>query len=246
MDLVVRRAPRVFAVICLVIGLLSFALPANGGPLRMPERLTLRGDRSPLYAVPAKVVDTPKPLTLYLHGICGDPSNGCAAFAESVTDASWLLCPSAPTACPGGGGTWSAPTETLVDALHRAEVRALEKAPESIDATRPRVLIGFSQGGYRVVDLLRAEPGRYRSALVIGADVKFSKRSLEKAGVRRVALGAGRYDMTFRAMRKTAEALAHEGFPVRFVDLGRVGHTYVPEPGSESLYEALAWLEAVE
>jgi hypothetical protein len=45
-------------------------------------------------------------------------------------------------------------------------------------------------------------------------------------------------------LRRTARRLQAEGHAARFLDLGRVGHTYVPAPDSPGWREALAWLEA--
>lgn len=61
--------------------------------------------------------------------------------------------------------------------------------------------------------------------------------------MRRVVLAAGRYDMTRRTLEETARRLDGEGFPVRFVDLGAVGHTFVPARGATGWRDALAWLE---
>lgn len=246
MDPLVRRAMRALIALCLALVPLAIAPSAKSAPPLVSELLVLRPGRLPIFAYRPTATDAPKPLTIYLHGICGRPENGCPFFKDGVTDASWLVCPSAPTPCPEGGASWSSPTPRVVETIRRAEEDAVANAPGAIDTERPRVLIGFSQGGYRVPDLLRAEPGRYRSVLVLAADAKLTKAALEAAGVQKLALGAGRYDQTFRPLRARAEALAREGFPVRFVDLGKVGHTYVPEEGSSAMRGALAWLEAAE
>ncbi len=69
------------------------------------------------------------------------------------------------------------------------------------------------------------------------------RASLERLGVRRVVLAAGRYDATRRALEATARRLVAEGFAARFVDLGAVGHTYVPSRAVPGWGEALGWLE---
>lgn len=246
MDPLVRRAMRALVALCLALVPLAIASSAKSAPPLAGELLVLRPGRLPIFAYRPTATDAPKPLTIYLHGICGRPENGCPFFKDGVTDASWLVCPSAPTPCPEGGASWSSSTSRVVETILRAEEDAVANAPSAIDTERPRVLIGFSQGGYRVPDLLRAQPGRYRSVLVLAADAKLTKAALDQAGVRKLALGAGRYDQTFRPLRARAEALAREGFLVRFVDLGKVGHTYVPEEGTDAMRETLAWLEAAE
>lgn len=72
--------------------------------------------------------------------------------------------------------------------------------------------------------------------------VHLRRAELEAAGLRRVVLAVGRSDGSRARMRATAEALRAEGFPVRFVDLGPMGHGYVSGPGGEGWRAALAWL----
>ncbi len=124
-----------------------------------------------------------------------------------------------------------------------AERRALAAYPNAIDAKAPRVLIGFSQGAYVARNLILAQRGRYRAALFSGADISTTAESFRAAGVERVAFAAGRNDM----MRKPLEAEHAKpraaGFPARFVDLGAVGHTYVPANGASDLEATIEWLE---
>jgi predicted esterase len=126
------------------------------------------------------------------------------------------------------------------------EVRRLRDATlarPGVEPPRPGVLIAFSQGAYVAMEVLAARPGRVSAALFIGAAIHPSRQSLAKVGVSRVALAAGRYDMTYDAMRKAARALETEGVDARFFDLGPVGHTYVPSD-PRVLPQVLAWLTA--
>lgn len=246
MDPLVRRAMRALVALCLALVPLAIAPSAKSAPPLAGELLVLRPGRLPIFAFRPSATEAPKPMTIYLHGICGRPEYGCPFFKDGVTEGSWLVCPSAPTPCPEGGASWSGSAHQIASTILRAEEDAIASAPGSVDAERPRVLIGFSQGGYRIPDLLRAQPGRYRAVFVLAADAKLTKGALAAAGVKKLALGAGRHDMTFRPLRARAASLAREGVAVRFVDLGKVGHTYVPEEGSDAMREALAWLEADE
>jgi predicted esterase len=243
------RALRATLLLCLALAvagtfLVRIAAGASAVPRGAP--ITVLHGRLPVYAyspLDATSHAGPRPLTLYLHGICGDAARGCRQFKEGVTPSSWLLCPSAPTACPGGGATWDSSASVKKAVLREAERAADAMHPGAIDTSTARVLIGFSQGGYVGYQELRASPGRYRGALFIGADVALTSAELRAAGVRRVAVGAGRLDMTYRPLAKTAERLLAEGFAVRFVDLGNVGHTYEPARGETALGDAIAWLE---
>lgn len=202
-----------------------------------------RGDL-PTYAFAPVSKDGAKPLTIYLHGICGDPGNGCPYFRDGATSASWLLCPSAPTECQGGGGTWSGGAAMQAATVNSAEQKISALYPQAVDAQRPRVLIGFSQGGYAARNLIKAEPGKFRAALFIGADIETTADEFKKAGISRVAFAAGRYDMMRKPLEKEEASLKAAGFPTRFVDLGAVGHTYAPAQHPEDLRDAIAWLEA--
>ncbi|MEO8877682.1 MAG: hypothetical protein ABI461_18965, partial [Polyangiaceae bacterium] len=188
--------------------------------------------------------DTAKPLTIFLHGICGNPGNGCPFFRDGATSTSWLLCPSAPTECQGGGATWSGPTTAQAATVASAEQKITALYPQFVDAKRPRVVIGFSQGGYIARNLIRAQPGKFRAAMFIGADIETTADEFRKAGISRVAFAAGRYDMMRKPLEKEAATLKAAGFPSRFVDLGAVGHTYAPAQNGDELRDAIAWLEA--
>lgn len=186
-------------------------------------------------------LSSPRPVTVYLHGLCGGPENGCPRFRDGVTERSWLLCPRAPARC-GPGASWGAPNAARLASIARITSAAERLAPGGVDRSTPGVLIAFSQGAYVAGDILRASRGRWRGVAFIAADVHLTREGLERAGVRRVVLAAGRRDMTRRALEATASRLAAEGFPVRFVDLGAVGHTYVPTRSSEGWGDALSWL----
>ena len=238
-----ERALCVVAAVCLFSGVMTFrsAATAEENP-NAPRMLVVTKGDLPTYAYAPASTDSAKPLTIYLHGICGDPGNGCPYFREGATSASWLLCPSAPTECQGGGGTWSGTVAMQTRAVANAEQQAENLFPNAIDDKSPRVLIGFSQGAYAARNLILAQPGKYRAALFIGADISTTSDSFRKAGITRVAFAAGRYDMMRKPLEKEAANVKADGFPTRFVDLGAVGHTYVPASNAAELRDTIARL----
>lgn len=185
---------------------------------------------------------TGAPPVVLLHGICGEPQSSCSAFAPlSPWSGGDLVCARADLACPAGGAMWSGGAS----ALTRIE-EAIAEASESgarFDPHGPRALVGFSQGAYVALRAARHAPGRYRNVLLIGAFVTPSRADLEAAGIDRLGLAAGDHDGAARTMRETAQRLAAEGYPARFVSLGKVGHTYVPDE-PQKLAAALAWTTA--
>lgn len=193
--------------------------------------------RAYYYAPEAK---TSRSSYVYFHGICGRAENGCAVFAGASTS-SWLLCPRAPVAC-GGGDSWS-DAQTAHTVVFKAQEELKKSEPSFEPEKHVAGAIAFSQGGYVLQDLVRKNIGGFDRALVIGADVRFTAAELRKAGIKRAAVGAGQYDGTYVALKKTAKALEAEGFSIRFVDLGKVGHTYIAEAGNEEVENAIRWLD---
>jgi hypothetical protein len=165
---------------------------------------------------------------VYLHGIHGLAANGCPWMRSGGGS---LVCPEANVALPNGTFSWSG----RADVDHAVVARAERAARGS-----STVLVGFSQGAYVATDIVEAGLGKYRGLVLLSADVSPSAKALADAGIRRVVLGAGELDGSFAPMKKTAERLAREGVEVRFVSLGRVGHTYQAED-REALAAAIAW-----
>ncbi len=175
--------------------------------------------------------------------MCGDPGNGCGNFRDGLSGSSWLLCPSAPTPCEGGGAIWNGTTRAHAKLIDDAARKLDEAFPGAVDLQHEQVLIGFSQGAYVARELLKMQPGRYRGAMFIGARVAPSAEELQAAGVRRAVFASGQYDMMRKPLENAAEALIRAGYPARFVDLGPVGHTYVPKRDTPVLRDALEWLQ---
>lgn len=195
-------------------------------------------------ATPDAPARRPAPAVVYLHGMCGEPENGCAWLADGAASFGWLVCPRANGACAGGGpgASWSGNLAARRASIDDALAVAAREHPGAIDLVARTVLVGFSQGAYLALDLALATPQKYKGLLLIGAYVDPPRAALERAGIERVVFAAGDYDGARPAMQRAAERLAREGFSARWVSLGRVGHTYASNP-KETVRDALVWLE---
>jgi len=184
--------------------------------------------------------DTPRPVTVMLHGMCGQPQSACAPFVDVSTARGWLVCPRGEDAC-GGGTRWrlNGPDDArLVD----ASVRAVASGHDGrVDDAAPRVLVGFSLGGTAAVQIAQASVGRYRGLVVIASQVHPDAAALKKAGVKRVVLAAGDMDMTSAPLQKDAQTLEAQGLPTRFVSLGHTGHGYPPDM-EQRMREPMQWV----
>ena len=101
--------------------------------------------------------------------------------------------------------------------------------------------MGFSQGGYVALDLVKTRQARFRGLVLIAApEAHPSAQRLRESGVVRVALAAGAEDAAYAPLVEDAKRLQREGMEARFYDLGRVGHTYAADD-TTTLREAIAW-----
>lgn len=180
-----------------------------------------------------------QPLAVMLHGMCDVPDNECPWLAPAVTPHAWLVCPRASLPCRGGGAMWS---------VSRRK-RTVESAVEQLVAARPgqvdtthATLMGFSQGAYSAFSIARSDPGQWSRLLLIAAKVHPNVWRLRHDGVKRMLLAAGDYDMTHGPMWSTARRLSRDGFPARFMSLGKVGHTF-PSDMTKRMTKAMAWLK---
>jgi predicted esterase len=185
----------------------------------------------------------PRPLFVMLHGMCGAPEHACPYFAPTISRYGWLVCPRAAQACDGGGTTWS--YREREQTVERAVERVVRRFPGEIDESAGRTLIGFSLGAFVASDVAqRPDPlARYRRVLLVGARVLPEAARLRRAGIARILLAAGQYDMTYGHMAEQTRRLVRAGFPARFIDLGPVGHRF-PADFGEYLEAALSWLDA--
>lgn len=213
-----------------------------GAPTLAPSKSTLTkldSSKTPIFAIEPAPDHPGAPTAIYLHGIHGRPENGCPWFGSHAFG--WLVCPAASRAHDNGTFSWTSTSDDNV-VVDRAE--SLARARGASDA--PAVLVGFSQGAYVAARMATERHGRYHAIVLIGADVTLDPRAIESAGIVRVALLAGDYDAASGPMRRTAKDLSTAGVDSRFVSLGKVGHTYVPESATHaaSLAETLGWVAA--
>jgi predicted esterase len=187
---------------------------------------------------PARV-SGPRPITVVLHGMCGEPIRTCSHFAEQVTESANLVCPRASQRCAGGGASW--PQAGFAQAVEAAVERAKAALPEPADDDHGRTLIGYSLGAYRALDIAQSTPGKYPRVMLIGAKVLLNQKLLAENGVLRVLLSAGGWDMMHDPMQHETERALRSGIRARFLDLGPVGHIFTPS-FSNYLPGALAWL----
>jgi predicted esterase len=232
----VTRA-RAMAALCTAAGLAAMILaPAarsEGPPSREPT------NRALVYA-PRDAHDAARPVTVLLHGMCGDPRYACAPFVDVTTTRSWLVCPRGEEAC-GAGASWRlrATEDTqVVEASVRAT--ASEHAGQ-VDVAAPRVIVGFSLGGIAAVQIAQGSSGTYEGLVVIESIVHPDAALLKRAGVKRVVLAAADLDITSAPLRKDAKTLATQGLPTLFVSLGQYGHGYPPDI-ADRMHDAMQWV----
>ena len=250
---------RAMAAVCTAAGLAAMiAAPlarsqTPGGPPPVPQaappapRLEQAawvesegpGGRALIFA-PRDASSSARPVTVLLHGMCGDPRNACPPFADVTTTRSWLVCPRAEDACGGAGASWRLRGDDAQ--LVEASVRALVRAHDGeVDASAPRVIVGFSLGGIAAVQIAQGSSGTYEGLVVIESIVHPDAALLKRAGVKRVVLAAADLDATSAPLRKDAKTLAAQGLPTLFVSLGQYGHGYPPDI-AERMHDAMQWV----
>lgn len=201
-----------------------------------PTKLRVEG--RDLLAYPPSASAASHPTTVvYLHGVHGRAENGCPWFRGGASELGWLVCPEAVVREPSGTASWGG------DVLEQGTVvsRALRAAHAQGASSEPGVAVGFSQGGYVALDLVKTRQARFRGLVLIAApEAHPSAQKLRDAGVVRVALAAGSHDAAYAPLVEDVKRLQREGMDARFYDLGHVGHTYAAED-TDTLREAIAW-----
>jgi predicted esterase len=189
--------------------------------------LVLDVDGVDVMAFPPATKAETRPLSvIYLHGARGRAENGCPWFRAGASEQGWLVCPEAVEQQPDGSWSWGA------DVFKQAPIveGALRAARASGASSEPGIAVGFSQGSYVALDLVKARLAKFRGLVLLGAELHPNAQTLKDAGVVRIALGAGQLDHVAHAsLASEAKRLANEGIETRFFDLGRVGHTYAVE-----------------
>ncbi|MBX3201297.1 MAG: hypothetical protein KF894_24390 [Labilithrix sp.] len=225
-----RTSPRTTTISAATLG-----GETRGHYASAPVRLDADGRK--LLAYPPSAEAAAHPMTVvYLHGVHGRAENGCPWFRGGASELGWLVCPEAPRREANGTASWGS---DLVE--QRAVVaRALGAAHAEGASTEPGVAVGFSQGGYVALDLVKTQRARFRGLVLIAAPAHPSAAHLREAGVVRVALASGARDAAYAPLIEETARLRREGIDARFYDLGAVGHTYAAED-TTTLREAIAW-----
>lgn len=173
---------------------------------------------------------------VYLHGAHGLAEKGCPWMRSGASEVGWLVCPEAINADVGGAWSWGSD----VAAQGAVVEGALASARTAGASNEPGVAVGFSQGSYVALDLVKTGRAKFRGLVLLGAEMHPSPERLRDAGVSRIVLGAGAQDGAYPSMKEEARKMNIDGLEVRFVDLGNVGHTYAAE-NTDGLRAAIAW-----
>jgi len=200
-----------------------------------PVAIGAEGDKVMAFP-PAKSASRQPMTVIYLHGRHARVANGCPWFRSGASELGWLVCPEGVEQQPDGSWSWGAD----VFAQGAIVTRTLRTAVANGATKEPGVAVGFSQGSYVAVDLVKAHLARFRGLVLLGAEMHPNAKTLRDAGVMRVALGAGTLDGAHDSLVEEARRLDGEGLETRFFDLGRIGHTYTVED-TAVLRDAIAW-----
>ena len=203
-----------------------------------PVKLRAEDGGRDLLAYPPSASAAARPMTVvYLHGIRGRPENGCPWFRGGASELGWLVCPEGAVHHANGTASWGGD----VFAQSTVVSRALRAARERGASNEPGVAVGFSQGGYVALDLVKTGQARFRGLVLISApEAHPSAQRLRESGGVRGGRAAGSVDAAYSPLAEDAKRLQREGMEARFFDLGRVGHTYAAED-TATLREAIAW-----
>lgn len=226
------------AKVCLLLAVLACLLFSRPALAAAPSELSETPEEPGVVFYPS---DSPEPVgvTVVLHGMCGQPANACRHFASQVTRDQHLICPRARQRCAGGGSSW--PQAGFAEQIERAVLRVTSVLGERVDEAQGRTLVGFSLGAFRALELAEHGAHKYPRVMLIGARVFPNQKRLRESGVERLLLSAGSWDMMHNHMQAEARRLARGGFPIRFLGLGPVGHSFTPS-FQQYLPEALDWL----
>jgi hypothetical protein len=213
------------------------SLDVDARALHSSASVDLAVEGGSLMAYPPAKVAGERPLAVvYLHGAHGRADKGCPWMRSGATNVGWLVCPKAPNAEPQGVASWGAD----VRAQSVVVKRAFAAAQASGASGDPGVIVGFSQGSYVAIDIIKLGLLEARGLVLLGAEMHPDANRLRAAGVKRVAFGAGREDAAFASLQEETRRLAAEGIETLFVDLGAVGHTYAADD-TTALNDAIVW-----
>jgi pimeloyl-ACP methyl ester carboxylesterase len=197
---------------------------------------TLDGDL--LAYAPARATTHPIPI-IYMHGAHGRAEKGCPWLRAGAAEIGWLVCPEGVDHDADGATSWGANIVGQGQIIARTLRTTESQGAHAEDA----IAVGFSQGAYAAVDLVKFRLARFRGLVLLSADMHPRADTFRANGVARVAFGAGRYDTMHDSLIELTNELVREGIDARFFDLGKVGHTYIAED-PDTLAQAIAWVSA--
>jgi predicted esterase len=229
-------------IVLLALG--AFALIARAQADARPSGQWLKvgaDERPAIVYAPELEAEAKKPVIVMLHGMCDTPENECNAFHPAVANVGFLVCPRANGACGNGGAIWRGSPESKRALVDDSLTALGTQFGSSAIIDRDATLIGFSQGAYLAVDMVKRSKGPWSSLILIGASIEVDARTLREAGILRVLLAAGDYDGARPAMKKTTSELVHAGFDAKFASLGPVGHQFAPDMNAW-MKDALEWV----
>lgn len=210
---------------------------AETGPFETP----FLGKRKVWWVAPR--TEGPHRLMAMLHGVCNPPGYTCGLWAETAKDLGFLVCPEGDGNC--GPSMYDAPTwnegDTKIDEDLERAISTVETHHPGELARQAPVLLGFSRGAYVAVKIAAAHPGRWPYLVLIEATPALTEKQLRAAGVKGVALLAGEIGSQIQGEKKTAQALAQQGFPARFWVMPGAGHHYSSDIEG-ILREAVEWV----
>lgn len=207
------------------------------GPFEVP----LLGKRTVYFVAPRKAGK--QRVMAMLHGVCNPPGYTCGLWAETAKDLGFLVCPTGDGNCGPSmynAPTWNESNEKIDSDLELAVDTVSKVYPGELERSE-QVLLGFSRGAYASAKIAAAHPGRWPYLVLIEADVPLTKKMLEDAGVRGVALIAGEIGGQIAGERKTEKALVAQGYPAKLWSMRKAGHHYSDDIESV-MREAITWV----
>jgi predicted esterase len=215
----------------------------ESGPARPIDPFTIPDEQGrPIEVYPPLGDASRSPLVVMLHATCMKPASVCDWFGEAGRDTGWLVCPSGNGTC-AGEPDWEGSGRAKAAFLERAIARVEERVGPFVDE-QPGVLIGWSRGAFAARDMLVARRdlvSRHFTGLVlIAAQVAPEAATLRAAGVKRIVMAAGDYDLSRPMMTGAIDALHRAGMEARYVSLGKIGHVW-PTNFEQTMREPIAW-----
>jgi hypothetical protein len=214
-----------------------------GEPARPIDPFTIPDEAGrPIEVYPPTTDASRAPLVVMLHATCMKPASVCDWFGDAGRDTGWLVCPSGNGTC-AGEPDWEGPGRTKGDFLERDLARVEERVGPFVE-DRPGVLIGWSRGAFAARDMVIARRDlvarRFTGLVLIAAQVSPDAATLRAAGIRRVVMAAGDYDLSRPKMTAAIDALKRAGMDARYVSLGKIGHVW-PADFEARMREPIAW-----